>query len=134
MVDIDDLKRNRAQLIEVRDYAKAMVETVGSPMLVLNLDLQVMVANLSFYETFQVLPAQTEQHLIFELGNGEWNITKLRSLLEEILTSNTQFQNFEIEHDFRQIGHKIMLINAGKMPVLSNTQMILLAIKNITPN
>ncbi|MEH2078751.1 MAG: PAS domain-containing protein [Nostoc sp.] len=134
LVDIDDLKRNRAQLIEVRDYTKAMVETVESPLLVLNLDLQVMVANLSFYETFQVLPAQTEQHLIFELGNGEWNIPKLRSLLEEILASNTQFQNFEIEHDFRQIGHKIMLINAGKMPVLSNTQIILLAIKDITPN
>lgn len=132
LVDINDLKRSNAQLMEARDYAEAIVETVREPLLVLNQDLQVITANHSFYDTFQVAPIQTEQHSIFELGNGQWNIPGLRSLLEEILASNTQFQNFEVEHDFEQIGHKVMRLNARKMPRIDNTQMILLAIEDVT--
>ena len=132
LVDINDLKRSTAQLMEVRDYAEAIVETVQEPLLVLNQDLRVITANRSFYDTFQVAPVQTEPPLIFELGNGEWNIPQLRSLLEEILASNTQFHDFEVEHDFEQIGRKVMRLNARKMPRIDNTQMILLAIEDIT--
>ncbi len=132
LVDIDQLKSSNLQLMEARDYAEAIVETVWEPLLVLNLDLRVLTANRSFYEMFQVLPTQTEQRSIFELGNGQWNIPLLRSQLEEIVASNTQVQDFTVEHDFEQIGHKDMLLNARKMPAISNTQMILLAIKEIT--
>ena len=132
LVDIDNLKHSNSQLMEARDYAEAIVETVREPLLVLNLDLRVITANRSFYNTFQVRPVETEQHLIFELGNGQWNIPQLRSLLEEILANNTQFQDFEVEHDFEQIGRKIMRLNARKMPMIDNTQMILLAIEDIT--
>ncbi len=132
LVDIDDLKRSNAQLMAARDYAEAIVETVREPLLVLNQDLRVITANHSFYDTFQVAPVETEQHLIFELGNGQWDIPQLRSLLEEILASNTQFQDFEVEHEFEQIGRKVMRLNARKMPRIDNTQMILLAIKDIT--
>ena len=100
LIDIDDLKRSNAQLMEARDYADAIVETVWEPLIVLNGDLCVITANRSFYDTFQVSPVQTEQQLIFELGNGQWNIPQLRSLLEEILASNTQFHDFEVEHIF----------------------------------
>ena len=65
-------------------------------------------ANRSFYDTFGVSPVQTEQHSIFELGNGQWDIPQLRSQLEKILASNAQFQDFEVEHDFDRIGRKIM--------------------------
>jgi two-component system CheB/CheR fusion protein len=126
LVDIDNLKRSNAQLMEARDYAEAIVETVREPLLVLNQDLLVITANHSFYDTFQVAPVQTEQQLIFELGNGQWNIPPLRSLLDEILASNTQF------HDFDQIGRKVMRLNARKMPRIDDTQMILLAIEDIT--
>jgi two-component system CheB/CheR fusion protein len=132
LVDIDDLKRSTAQLMAARDYAEAIVETVREPLLVLNQDLRVITANRSFYGTFQVAPVETEQHLIFELGNRQWNIPQLRSLLEEILASDTQFQDFEVEHEFEQIGRKVMRLNARKMPRLDNTQMILLAIEDIT--
>jgi two-component system CheB/CheR fusion protein len=132
LVDIDNLKRSNTQLMEARDYAEAIVQTVREPLLVLNLDLRVISANRSFYDTFHVAPVETEQHLIFELGNGQWNIPQLRSLLEEILANNTQFQDFEVEHDFEQIGRKIMRLNARKMPMIDNTQMILLAIEDIT--
>lgn len=131
-IDIDDLKRSHAQLMEARDYADAIVETVWEPLLVLNSDLRVITANRSFYDTFQVSPVQTEQQSIFELGNGQWNIPQLRSLLEEILASNSQFQNFEVEHDFEPMGRKIMRLKARKMPKIDSTQMILLAIEDIT--
>jgi two-component system CheB/CheR fusion protein len=132
LIDIDDLKRSNAQLVEARDYANAIVETVWEPLLVLSSNLSVITANRSFYETFQVSPVQTEQQLIFELGNGQWNIPKLRSQLEDILASDTQFQDFAVEHEFEQIGCKIMRLKARKMPRIDNTQMILLAIEDIT--
>ena len=132
LVDIDHLKRSNIQLMQARDYAEAIVETVREPLLVLNQDLGVITANGSFYETFQVVPIQTEQRSIFELGNGQWNIPQLRSLLEEILASNTHFQDFEVEHEFEQIGRKVMRLNARKIPRIDNTQMILLAIEDIT--
>jgi two-component system, chemotaxis family, CheB/CheR fusion protein len=132
LIDIDDLKRSNAQLIEARDYANAIVETVWEPLLVLNGDLRVITANRSFYNTFQVTPPQTEQQLIFELGNGQWNIPQLRSQLEEILASDTQFQDFEVEHEFERIGRKIMRLKARKLPKIDSTVMILLAIEDIT--
>jgi two-component system CheB/CheR fusion protein len=132
LIDIDDLKRSNAQLIEVRDYADAIVETVWQPLIVLNQDLRVIAASRSFYDAFQVAPVETEQQLIFELGNGQWNIPQLRSQLEEILASNTQFQDFQVEHQFEQIGHKVMRLKARKLPRINNIQMILLAIEDIT--
>jgi two-component system CheB/CheR fusion protein len=132
LIDIDNLKRSNAQLIEARDYADAIVETVWQPLIVLNQDLRVIAASRSFYDAFQVAPVETEQHLIFELGNGQWNIPQLRSLLEEILASNTQFQDFQVEHEFEQIGRKVMWLKARKLPRINNIQMILLAIEDIT--
>lgn len=134
LIDIDDLKRSNAQLTEARDYANAIVETVWEPLIVLNSDLRVITANLSFYETFQVLPPQTEQHSIFELSDGQWNILQLRSQLEEVLASNAEFQDFEVEHNFEQIGRKIMRLKARKMTMVDSAQMILLllAIEDIT--
>jgi two-component system, chemotaxis family, CheB/CheR fusion protein len=132
LIDIDDLKRSNAQLIEARNYADAIVETVWEPLIVLNGDLQVITANHSFYETFQVTNVQTEQYSIFELGNGQWDIPQLRSQLEEIITSSTPFQDFRVEHQFDHIGLRIMRLKARKMSMSDNAQMILLAIEDIT--
>ena len=132
LVDIDELKRSAERFTQARDYAEAIVETVREPLLVLNLDLRVITANHSFYETFQVAPTQTEQRLIFELGNGQWDMPQLRSLLAEIIDRTDQFQDFEVEQEFDQIGQKTMLLNARKMPLVDDTQMILLAIEDIT--
>lgn len=132
LIDIDELKRRNAQLREARDYADAIIETIWEPLLVLNSDLYVITANRSFYDTFQVSSIQTEKHLIFDLGNGQWNIPQLRTQLEEILASNTPFQNFEVEHDFDHIGRKLMRLKARKISRMDNTLMILLAIEDIT--
>ncbi|PSB26771.1 hypothetical protein C7B69_11330 [filamentous cyanobacterium Phorm 46] len=132
LVDINALKLSAQHLIEAKNYAETIVETVVQPLLVLYLNLRAITANHAFYETFQVTPAQTEHRSIFDLGNGQWNIPGLRSILEAILAENAEFQDIEIEHDFEQIGQRIMVLSARKMPAIGDTQMILLAIEDIT--
>ncbi|HEY9606008.1 MAG TPA: PAS domain-containing protein [Allocoleopsis sp.] len=132
LMDIDALKRSMEQLEYSRNYAQAIVETVREPLIVLDKDLRVLTANQSFYRTFQVGPAETEQQLLFELANGEWNIPELREMLEEILPNDTQLEDFEVEQNFAQIGHKIMLLNARTMTQAQNGKSILLAIEDIT--
>ena len=130
--DIDALKRNVANLQLARNYAEAIVETVQIPLVVLDTEMRVNTANQSFYETFQVSVAETSQFSFFELGNRQWNLPQLRSLLEEILVNDVQFQNFEIEHVFERIGQKTVLLNACKLRQEDNAAMILLVIEDIT--
>jgi two-component system, chemotaxis family, CheB/CheR fusion protein len=132
LMDIDALKRGMQELEYSRNYAQAIVETVRQPLIVLDGNLRVLTANQSFYQTFEVLAAETEQRVIFELGNGQWNIPALRLLLLEILPDHNQFQDFEVEHDFEQIGHKIMLLNGRTMTQAEGGESILLAIEDIT--
>lgn len=132
LVEIDALKRSMEQLTAARDYAEAIVETVREPLLVINLDLQAIAANRSFYETFQVTSSETEQRSIFDLGNRQWDNPQLRLLLEEQLANNIQIQDFEVEFNFEQIGQKTMLLNARKMPQVGEEELILLAIEDIT--
>jgi two-component system, chemotaxis family, CheB/CheR fusion protein len=131
LVDIDALKHSMEQLEYSRNYAQAIVETVREPLIVLDRNLRVFTANQSFYQIFQATTAETEQRLIFDLGNGQWNIPKLRQLLLEILPTDSQLQDFEVEHDFEQIGHKTMLLNARTMTSPEGGN-ILLAIEDIT--
>ena len=111
------------------EYANAVVDTVREPLIVLNTGLRVISANESFYKTFKVSKKETENHLIYRLGNNQWDIPKLRKLLEEILPKKKVFDNFEVEHEFLGIGKKTMLLNAREIDHLS---IILLAIEDIT--
>jgi two-component system CheB/CheR fusion protein len=132
LLDIDALKRSTTTLEESRNYAEAIVETMQVPLLVLESDFRVNTANRAFYDTFQVVLPETAQTPLFELGNGQWNIPGLRSLLEDVLSNNTSLQNFEVEHDFERIGHKVMLLNAWRIIQTEATQRILLSIEDIT--
>ncbi|MBD1867232.1 PAS domain-containing protein [Cyanobacteria bacterium FACHB-471] len=132
LLDIDAVKRSAATLEAARNYAEAIVETVQVPLLVLESDFRVNTANRAFYDTFQVAPPETAQTLLFDLGNGQWNIPGLRSLLEGILTNDTNLQNFEVEHEFDRIGHRVMLLNGWNIVQAEETQRILLAIEDIT--
>ncbi|HEY9619448.1 MAG TPA: chemotaxis protein CheB [Crinalium sp.] len=132
LLDIDALKRSAATLEAACNYAEAIVETVQVPLLVLESDFRVNTANRAFYETFQVAPPETAQTLLFDLGNGQWNIPGLRSRLEELLLNNTSLQNFEVEHHFERIGHKVMMLNAWRIIQTGETQRILLSVEDIT--
>jgi PAS domain-containing protein len=108
-------KRAERAVQEARDYAESIVETVREPLVVLDTNLKVISVNRAFYQTFKVTPEDTEGKLIYDLGNHQWDISKLRILLEEILPRNNQFQNFEVDHEFPTIGRKIMLLNARQI-------------------
>lgn len=113
--------------------AEAIVETVREPLLVLNGELRVRSANRSFYHTFQVSPEETVDRPLYELGDHQWDIPRLRELLELILPEDDQFDDLEVEHDFPNIGHKTMLVNARRLCERDGgPELILLAIEDIT--
>jgi len=96
-------------------YIKTVVDVVREPILILDNKLRVMAANESFYRTFQVSAKDTEERIIYELGNGQWNIPGLRKLLEDILPKNSFFKEFEVTHIFPVIGRKVMILNARQI-------------------
>jgi len=132
-LDITDRKRREAILQEVQSFAEAIVETVREPLLVLDKDLHVRMANRSFLGTFRSSKGETEGRLLYELGNGQWDIPELRRLLEDIIPQHTQFRDFEVTHDFPVIGRRTMLLNARKLSEPGvNRELFLLAMEDTT--
>ena len=122
-------KRSEKEIQEARKLAEIIVETVRQPLLVLDTTLRILYANPDFYRVFQVDPEKTYGRLVYELGDNQWDIPKLRQLLEEVLPNRNPFQDFEVEHEFSSVGRRTMLLNARR---LDHVQMILLAIEDIT--
>jgi PAS domain S-box-containing protein len=116
-------------LRRAKQYAEMIVDTVREGLLVLGFDLRVEEANASFYRMFEVGPEETRGKPIYEIGGGQWDIPKLRVLLEEILPKNKAFDGFEVRHDFPDIGRRVMLLNARR---LNEHERILLAIEDVT--
>ncbi|MGD0278873.1 MAG: PAS domain S-box protein [Smithella sp.] len=114
-------------------YYEDIFETVREPLLVLNSDLMVISANQNFYHTFKVTPNKTLGRLIYDLGNQQWDIPKLRTLLEEIFPKEDKVDNYEVKHVFPYIGHKIILFNARRFTHKgTGSQLILLDMEDIT--
>jgi PAS domain S-box-containing protein len=114
--DVSERRRQEQELRKALAYADDVIATVRQPFVVLGNDLRVRTANRSFYESFHVSNEDTENRLLYDLGNGQWNIPSLRKLLEELLPQNHSFQNYEVEHTFPAIGHRSMLLNARRFP------------------
>ena len=125
LIDIDDLKR-------ARDLAEAVVAVVREPLIVLDAALRVRTANQSFYSMFQLESRDVEGRLIYEIGDGQWNIPKLRQLLEDVLPKRSWMRDFEIEQDYRGLGVKKMLLHAREIRQGNGERMILLAIDDVT--
>jgi two-component system CheB/CheR fusion protein len=132
MVDIDDLKRSLEEVEEARNYAQGIVETLREPLLVLDGNLRVISANTAFYQVFKGVPQETENRLIYELGDRQWDVPALRKLLEEILPQDRVFQDFSVDADFPHIGRRTMLLNARRLPREGKKDLILLALEDIT--
>ena len=121
-------QRTEQELEQARDYAEVIIETVP-PLLVLDEKLRVRMANKSFCRCFKTIPGETMHRLIYELGNGQWNIPKLRTLLEEVLPQKKAFKDFEVTHEFESIGRRTMLLSGQQVDHL---QRILLFIDDVT--
>lgn len=118
---------------ESLEYAESIIDTVREPLIVLDQELRVISVNRSFYNFFKVKPVETLGQHIYELGNKQWDIPKLRELLETILPQKTAFDNYEVQHDFTTIGRRIMLLNARQIERRKGKpRIILLAIEDIT--
>jgi nitrogen-specific signal transduction histidine kinase len=118
----------RKPLVEdIQNYAQNIVDTVREPLLILDATLHVHSANRAFDHTFHVSAVETEGHLICELGNGQWDIPDLRTLLEDFVPKSSVFDNFELEHIFPVIGPKVMLSNARKLQAGDHGELLVLA-------
>ncbi len=110
-----------------------IVETIREGLLVLDPDLTIRFANRAFCDTFSVAPEHTVGRKLYELGNGEWDIPKLRIALETIISGERTFEGFEIEQFFPSIGRRVICLNARKVYRPGNKiQLILLAIEDVT--
>jgi two-component system, chemotaxis family, CheB/CheR fusion protein len=132
-VDIDPLKRSLRTAEDARDYADAMIETVREPLVVLDSDLRIQRATATFYEVFQVSREETIGRFLYDLGNGQWNRPRLRELLGDALFRDSRFQDFEVEHDFPYLGHRVMRLNGQRIFRHSDQpRAVLLAIEDVT--
>jgi signal transduction histidine kinase len=132
MEDVTERRRVERLLAEIETYAQSIVDTVREPLLMLDPSLRVKSANRAFYRTFQVSVGETENQLVYELGNGQWDIRALKTLLEEIIPQQSVFSDYELEHDFPAIGEKTFLLNARQLRAGNHGQMLVLAMEDVT--
>ena len=133
LADIHETKGTEARLHEALDYARAVVETVRKPLVVLDDAMRVRSANGAYYRNFRVAPEETEGRLFYELGDGQWRDPRLRVLLEEILPRRTTVEGYEVVGEFGTIGRKVMVLNARRMVGGGDGPgQILLAIEDVT--
>ncbi|HUQ18221.1 MAG TPA: response regulator [Gemmatimonadaceae bacterium] len=132
MEDVTERRRSEADLRAIETYAQDIVDTVREPLLILDTTLRVQSGNRAFYHTFKVSPAETENRLIYELGNGQWDIPALRTLLEDIVPKSSVFNDFELAHDFPALGRRVMLLNARKLQAGHHGELVVLAMEDVT--
>jgi two-component system CheB/CheR fusion protein len=124
-IDITERKLAEDAVEDGRLYAESIVATVREPLLVLDDQLRIVSANHAFYTFFQTGSAETEKRLLYDLGGGEWDIPRLRELLEEI-PKDAHFHDFEVDHHFPRIGRKRMLLNARRIDQTGQRPMLIL--------
>jgi PAS domain S-box-containing protein len=131
--DITERRETERALAKSLAYADDIIATLREPFVVLNSDLRVKTANRSFYDSFHVSKEETENRLVYDLGNGQWDIPGLRKLLEEVLSKNQSVQDYEVGHTFPELGRKTMLLNARPFPPDSkHPELILLAVEDVS--
>lgn len=110
-------------------YMQTLVDVARESFLILDDKLQVVSANPIFYQNFKVSAEKTENVLLYDLGNGQWNIPELKKMLEDILPEKKIVKDYEVTHDFESIGRKTILLNARQ---IDTVQLIILAMEDIT--
>ena len=118
---------------QTQAFLQSIVDTVREPLLVLDAEARVVSASRTFYRAFNVLEREVLNRLLYELGDGQWEIPELRRLLSEILPQNEQIRDYEVSHDFPGVGPRTFLLNARKLFRPGNhTEMVLLSFEDVT--
>jgi two-component system CheB/CheR fusion protein len=134
VLDIDVLKQNELLLKSYADFQNAIIQAVHVPLLVLEKDLRVRMANRGFYRMFNVPSTDIENTPIYQLGDGQWNVPQLRKLLEKLVSLKKEVVNYEVESDFPSLGHRVMVLNAQVLGPGKDAdgEAVLLSIEDIT--
>jgi len=127
--NIDAMKRS---LDQVRVYADTVIENARESIVILDGSLRATSANKAFYRMFAITRKEVEGRAIYELGDGQWDIPRLRELLESILPNNARVEDFEVRHDFPHLGLRAMMLNARRIEPQPGRQLILLYIEDVT--
>jgi len=128
-----ELQVRNEQLAESYEYAEAVFSTIREALIVLDQNLRVKNANRTFYKMFGGREEDIEGMLIYEFNNRQWNISKLKELLDDVVHRNAQFDGFEIAYEFEGVGQKVLLLNVKKIiQKIHQQQLILFAIQDIT--
>jgi len=131
--DITTLKTLEKEARHAQELAGNVFDTIREPLLVLDAGYRVVSASRSFYAMFRTNAGETVGRELFGLGNGQWDIPRLRELLETVLPANTSFEGVEVDHDFPGIGHRKMLLNGRRiMGETGSSRFILLAMEDVT--
>ena len=126
------LSASTPAIADIQNFAQDVFDTVREPLLILDGSLRVHSANRAFYQTFEVTPQQTVARLVYELGNGQWDIPDLRTLLEDVLPMSSVFNDYELEHEFPVIGRRVMLLNARQLRHGTHADLLVLAMEDVT--
>ena len=128
-----ELKTHNQLLAESYNYSQTIIATIHEPLIILDSNLHVKSANQAFYKKFILNKEDIEGKPFFELSSKQWKIPKLHELLNNILSKNSHFENFEVTHVFSHVGKKTMLLNASRIVQKTHKEkLILLAIEDIT--
>ncbi|HKW96237.1 MAG TPA: chemotaxis protein CheB [Bryobacteraceae bacterium] len=133
LVDIDDIKRTAEEIREARDFNSSVIDTVRSPLFVLDNELRIKFSNPAFYQMFQLSRPEVHGHLIYEIGNGQWNFPAFHDLLDRLLPEKARLDDIEIDHEFPNIGRRVMLFNARRLEAAERqSEMVLISLEDIT--
>jgi len=111
---------------------RAIIDTIREPLIVLDENLRVIVASRSFYKKFGQTYENTRDKMFYDLGNGQWNISALRTLLEQVIPEHTTVEGYEVAHNFPSLGLRIMLVNAREVQYKNGGKKMLLSIQDVT--
>ncbi len=132
VISLQDINNLRCTLEQTREYADNLMEHSHAAILLLDDKLRITAANLAFYRTFNASTQETEGRPLYELGNGQWNISGLRQMLEEIIPGKSQEGDYEVTHDFPKLGSRTMQLNARRIELQPGLPFILLAIEDVS--
>jgi two-component system CheB/CheR fusion protein len=125
----DELQAKNAALAQARDFAMSIVETVRQPLLVLDTDLRIRMANRAFYRTFRESPLEAEGQVVYSLAQGGWDLPGLRDALDGLLQGGQSFSDFEVEREFPGVGRRNLVVRGSR---IHHLKMILLAVDDVT--
>jgi diguanylate cyclase (GGDEF)-like protein len=133
MEDITPKKVIEQEWLNQSILNKCMIDTIRDPLLLLDSQLNIIQASNNFFLKFSINRKETIGLPLKKVNHGQWNIPELYKLLDELLTNNNIITDYKVEHNFYNLGYRIMLLNASVTDSSKDTSKhMLLSIEDVT--